>query len=114
MTISPLYMPDGSRIYVADNGRDNEGRVQYIVQVFTNEEGIILDCDDIRSGVNAPIDHAEALSAFASFIGAWVEAHQYGTEDSENRDLFPVSLLPWAEANADELWMMTHEDDSEL
>lgn len=40
------------------------------------------------------------LRTLSSFLGAWDEAHRYGTPDSENRDIFPKScegFLPYVE-----------------
>lgn len=108
--ISPLYLSDGSMIYVADDGRDSEGRVKFVVQVRAADGRVLHTEDDIRSGVNAPVDHAAGLESFSAFLGAWVEAQGY--PDSENADLFPPVLLPWAEANEGELWTLTHEDES--
>lgn len=107
--ITPIYMPDGSKVYVADNGRNPEGRVNYIIRIHGVDGRMLAEIDDINSGVGASVDHADALASFASFLAAWVESQDYPS--SENRDLFPASLLPWAENNADELWMMTNADE---
>ena len=111
MTITPIYMPDGSKIYVADNGRNSEGRVNYIIRIHAADGRMLAEVDDLHSGVNAPVDHAEALASFSSFINAWIEAMDYGDEDSENRSLFPLSLYEWASDNESELWMMTHSEE---
>lgn len=114
MTITPIYMPDGTKIYIADNGRNSEGRVNYIIRIHAADGRLLAEVDDLHSGVNAPVNHYEALASFSSFIGAWVEAIDYGNSNSENRDLFPMSLYDWASNNESELWMMTNEDDSEF
>lgn len=41
--------------------------------------------------VSAFPEAADALKSLGSFLGAWVEAQRY--DGSENRDLFPASLL---------------------
>lgn len=46
----------------------------------------------------------EALETLSSFVGAWHEAHRYGTEGSENWDLFPDVCVPFLD-RADEFQM---------
>lgn len=40
-------------------------------------------------------DPRDVLETLASFVGAWDEAISYGSETSENRDLFPMDAEPW-------------------
>ena len=56
-------------------------------------------------------DPLDVLATLASFMGAWSEAHRYGTPQSENRDLFPVICEPWLVAVEEfELWGYEHEN----
>lgn len=99
------------RVIVEYTGTNDEGRNTYGWRVMRGRHNI-GNATDINSGVNAPIDAMDALKAFSSFLGAWDEALRYGGE-SENRDLFPMSMEQFATQYNDELWMDTHADEME-
>lgn len=56
-------------------------------------------------------DPREVLETLASFLSAWVEAQRYPASD--NRDIFPMRFLAWAESYAEEMTLdvMLPEDD---
>lgn len=66
---------------------------------------------DLHGGHRMKTTERETAGTFASFVDAWVEALTYGDEDSEYRDLFPESLREWAEANSEELYLLTMAED---
>lgn len=66
---------------------------------------------DLWGGNRQKVTEREMASTFADFLGAWVEALAYGDEDSENRDLFPETMREWAEANSEELYLLTMSED---
>lgn len=65
---------------------------------------------DLRSGCTTqdrPAPLAEMLESLCSFLGAFTEARQYGTPESDNWTLFPDAVADVAGAYADELAMYT-------
>jgi hypothetical protein len=65
---------------------------------------------DLRLGSASEPNDAEAMRALLSFFGAWIESIQYerrtGSE-SDNDDLFPAALRPFAEClDADAVAML--------
>lgn len=102
-----IMVIDEVRISVQHIGTDWERRAQYSYRISdtTTDEKIIYG-EDIFGGVGFPADTDEALRTLASFLSAWIEAHQYGGPDSENADLFPIEALPRIEAVADEISML--------
>lgn len=97
------------RVIVEHTGRNDEYRNTYEWRVMMGRRNIGNGAD-IKSGVGAPVDTVDALKAFSSFLEAWTEALRYGGE-SENRDLFPMSMEQFADDYHTELYMDTHYEE---
>jgi hypothetical protein len=100
MKMRTEYLSDGSRMTIAAEGWLG-GRPAYMIDIRHADGHKIATVDDIRGGMHAPIDLAEGLSAFSSFLSAWVESFDY--PGSENAGLFPAAMRDWAEANVEEI-----------
>jgi hypothetical protein len=95
---------DGTaRVIIKHTGITSERRQIYMWQVKMGRRNVGR-ASDINSGCGAPVDTLEALRSFSSFLGAWDEALRYGGE-SENRDLFPMSMERFCTQYSDELYM---------
>ena len=57
--------------------------------------------EDLRGGTGEAVDLPAMLASLLSFLGAFAEARQYGTEESDNWGLFPDGLSEWAVAVGD-------------
>lgn len=106
-----LRMPDGSRVSITVDGQDIDGRIVYRWTIDGADGTELAAGRDLRSGAYAEPDVGAMFPSLASFLSAWVES--FGYPDSENADLFPDSLRDWAERNAEELSMMTMEEEEE-
>ena len=65
--------------------------------------------DGPRSGSGDPVSLPKALGTVLGFLGAFSESRLYGSESSDNWNLFPDHLAAWAEAMADEFAMAREE-----
>lgn len=70
--------------------------------------------NDIRSGCGAAVDVADAARTLFSFLGACAESRAYchrnnivSIDTMDNATLFPKHVGQWAEANSDEISMLS-------
>lgn len=91
---------------------DQAFRQRYSYSIVTPEWR--FDGDDIRSGVGANVDEADAARSLFSFLGAAAEAYRAVTFDrraSENIDLFPPHVNEWAYMNDDEIGLLALDEE---
>jgi hypothetical protein len=69
---------------------------------------------DLRSGSGDPFNLSRTLGSLLSFLGAFAEARQYGSPQSDNWHSFPTGLAAWAVVMPDELTMAQQEIEGEL
>ncbi len=77
----------------------DDERCAYRWWIMQNGKILRSECD-LYSGVGDDIDAMKALETFSSFISAWIEA--IPNQNSENYNMFPLSLVSWVEAYGDE------------
>lgn len=94
---------DGTHWHADDRG--NRQRYRYVI---STPQWKHLG-NDINSGVDAEPDERTALETLATFLSACAESRSYG--GGENAAMFPDHVGEWAEANSDELALLS--DDSE-
>lgn len=87
-----LHSYDGKvRLYVrALDERTSDNRPRYFYSVTVGAALPIVG-DDISGGCGFAPDEQDAMDTLLAFLGAWGEAIDYGADDSENRDLFPLA-----------------------
>ena len=100
---------DGSTMRVAYWRRNSEGRQVWEWTIRDAGGTTLADGKDLYSGCCSQATPAEMTETLASFLSAWLEALDYG-KDSENYDLFPAKLAEWAQANQDEIEMLSLGD----
>lgn len=94
---------DGNPWHAEDRGH----RQQYKYVITTPQWEYVGN--DINSGVGADPDEESALQTLASFLTACAESRSYG--GGENAEIFPDHVGAWAEANSDELSMLSAGED---
>lgn len=100
---------DNGAASVEHIGTDGE-REQYRWALYDGPT-IVATGDDLRSGSGAYVDLPGMLATLASFVGAFAESRSYGDPDSENWTLFPDAAAEWADAYADDLYMLADDSD---
>lgn len=111
-TRDKLELSDGSQITVWSDGTDYDPsdageRQRYTYRIATAQWS--YTGNDIRSGVGAEVDTADALRTLCSFLGACAES---GEHARENASLFPPHVRDWAQQNDDEIAMASMEEES--
>lgn len=88
-----------SYISIKTNGRNREGRTEYVVY-FDTPEFEYTDstlCSGCQGG-----DFEEGMESLLSFLMACVESG----EDGDNTDLFPAHVREWAEEHVSDLQIL--------
>jgi len=85
---------------------DREGRpvFEWTVSLDSGESWSATDLKGPACG--AEPSEEEMLATLLVFLGAAIEAREYG---GENEDLFPAELLDWAAQYSDEIAMLAFE-----
>lgn len=95
-------LSDNTKVEITYIALTPECRRQYQWTVLDQDHHtVIAESRDLFGTVYLHRSEKEMLIVFADFISAWVEAWSFVY--SANRDLFPESLLDWAQRNVDEL-----------
>ena len=109
-----VNLSDGTTVRVTRVGREYDRESFCYRRLFRwtirdAAGALVASATDLR-GPDWPSTTERRMAAtLAAFVGAFAEA---GEPDSENYDIFPAELRPWAEANADELALETEEYDA--
>lgn len=85
----PSHALTVSVTYDRTDAYDGKHQFAYVIEA----DGVTVKGDDLRCPRESL---GEALASLLTFLGAYAEAVRY--PDSDNRDLFPAELAPWAEA----------------
>lgn len=87
----------------------SEGRQSY--RWYIDLEGQEFTGDDLASGVGGGSLQSglESLLTFLSACGEAMAYSDHSGHESENCDLFPRDVAEWAQANRDELSMLSYE-----
>lgn len=104
---------NGATVTVWHDGRDyspqdSDYRQRYGYRIIA--DGWEYVDNDIRSGCSDPVDVADAARTLFSFLTACAESRSYRVRNGyggENADLFPEHVGAWAEANSDELSILS-------
>jgi hypothetical protein len=117
VVITPRLLPGvqvgGAFVSIGYLDSRDDGRQGYQWHIDL-ENGESFSGDDLASGCGGGDLHG-GLSSLLSFLGAFAESVGYERRTGrrgENSDLFPRGLAEWAEANADELFLLQEELDA--
>lgn len=103
---SKYVFVDGSTIKVQRLRTEPDGRSRWQYVIRDTDGTRLFKGRDFQSGCFIPATPDGMLDVLASYLTAWLEALQYGSDYSENRDLFPSHLEPWATEHQTELEML--------
>ena len=95
-----------SEINIEPTRRDKEGRVVWRVVIVNDDGQEIYDAAELRSGVGSDVDARDMMRSLLGFLTAAAEAYRSPYPDSENRDLFPETVMEWAYHYDSELQML--------
>ena len=107
--ISPLEVrwtsqDDKAEVRITSLGITPTGQPRYKWHVIMSREMLPMISvweSDLYGPAGGKVDTLDMMATWCGFLGAWVEAWAY--PNSENGDLFPDRLAPFAEQYADDM-----------